>query len=151
MVTSHSADLLDNDTIPESAILAVLSEHAETRIGPLDEAGRSALRDHLFTAGELLRMDQLRPTRSGQLRASSICSSAPTGTNNRTTSNGSLPMRDTTHATHDWRAPVRTGYRFGFGSVSMVDSVMYSPIRETTAPWLPVLRSPLAVPDEDLP
>ena len=61
VVTSHSADLLDNDTIPESAILAVLSEHAETRIGPVDEAGRSALRDHLFTAGELLRMDQLRP------------------------------------------------------------------------------------------
>ena len=61
MVTSHSADLLDNDAIPDSAILAVLSEHADTRIGPLDEAGRSALRDHLFTAGELLRMDQLRP------------------------------------------------------------------------------------------
>ena len=38
-----------------------LSEHAETRIGPLDETGRSALRDHLFTAGELLRMDQLHP------------------------------------------------------------------------------------------
>lgn len=61
MVTSHSADLLDNDAIPDTSILAVLSEHAETRIGPLDEAGRSALRDHLFTAGELLRMDQLRP------------------------------------------------------------------------------------------
>ena len=61
IVTSHSADLLDNDAIPDTSILAVLSEHAETRIGPLDEAGRSALRDHLFTAGELLRMDQLRP------------------------------------------------------------------------------------------
>jgi predicted ATPase len=61
VVTSHSADLLDNDAIPDSSILAVLSEHAETRVGPLDEAGRSALRDHLFTAGELLRMDQLRP------------------------------------------------------------------------------------------
>ena len=61
MVTSHSADLLDNDTIPDNSILAVLSEHGETRIGPLDEAGRSALRDHLFTAGELLRMDQLHP------------------------------------------------------------------------------------------
>jgi len=91
------------------------------------------------------------PTRSGQLRASSICSSAPTGTNNRTMSNGSLPMRDTTHATRDWRAPVRTGDRFSFGSVSMFDSVMCSFIRETTAPWLPALRSPLAVPDEDLP
>ena len=61
IVTSHSADLLDNAAIPDTSILAVLSEHAETRIGPLDEAGRSALRDHLFTAGELLRMDQLRP------------------------------------------------------------------------------------------
>ena len=61
IVATHSADLLDNDAIPDSSILAVLSEHAETRIGPLDEAGRSALRDHLFTAGELLRMDHLRP------------------------------------------------------------------------------------------
>ena len=61
VVTSHSAELLDNDAIPASSILAVLSEHAETRIGPLDDAGRSALRDHLFTAGELLRMDQLHP------------------------------------------------------------------------------------------
>jgi predicted ATPase len=61
LVTSHSPDLLDNETIPDEAILAVLSEHGETRIGPLDESGRSVLRDHLFTAGELLRMDQLRP------------------------------------------------------------------------------------------
>lgn len=61
LVTSHSADLLDNEAIPDTSILAVLSEEAETRIGPLDEVGRSTLRDHLFTAGELLRMDQLRP------------------------------------------------------------------------------------------
>ena len=61
VVTSHSADLLDNDAIPDRSILAVLSEHAETRIGPLDEAGRTTLRDRLFTAGELLRMDQLHP------------------------------------------------------------------------------------------
>ena len=61
IVTTHSADLLDNDAIPDRSILAVLAEHTETRIGPLDEAGRSALRDHLFTAGELLRMGQLRP------------------------------------------------------------------------------------------
>ena len=60
-------------------------------------------------------------------------------------------MPDTTHATHDWRAPGRTGDRFGFGSVSKVESVMCSFIRQTTAPWLPALRSPLAVPDEDLP
>ncbi|MCB9831680.1 MAG: AAA family ATPase [Planctomycetes bacterium] len=61
LVTSHSPDLLDDDAIPAEAILAVLSEHGETRIGPLDEAGRSVLRDHLYTPGELLRLDQLRP------------------------------------------------------------------------------------------
>jgi len=32
-----------------------------TRIGTLDEAGRSALRDKLYTAGELLRLNQLAP------------------------------------------------------------------------------------------
>ena len=61
IVTSHSADLLDNRAISDTSILAALSEHAETRIGPLDEAGRSSIRDHLFTAGELLRIDQLHP------------------------------------------------------------------------------------------
>lgn len=61
LVTSQSPDLLDNSDIPEHSILAVLAEHGETRIGPLDSAVRSTLRDRLYTAGELLRMDQLRP------------------------------------------------------------------------------------------
>jgi len=61
LVTSHSPDLLDNEDIPDESILAVVSEHGETRIGPLDHSGRSALHDHLYTAGELLRLDQLRP------------------------------------------------------------------------------------------
>ena len=61
LVTSHSPDLLDNHDIPDESILAVVAEHGETKIGSLDQAGRSVLRDRLFTAGELLRMDQLRP------------------------------------------------------------------------------------------
>jgi predicted ATPase len=61
IVTSHSPDLLDNESIPDESILAVFAEHGETRVGRLDEAGRSALHEHLYTAGELLRMDQLRP------------------------------------------------------------------------------------------
>lgn len=61
LVTSHSPDLLDDESIPDEAIRAVVAEHGETYIGRLDEAGRSALRKHLYTAGELLRMDQLRP------------------------------------------------------------------------------------------
>ena len=61
LVTSHSTDLLDDASISNDAILAVVAEHNETKIGPLDQAGRAALRDGLYTAGELLRMDQLRP------------------------------------------------------------------------------------------
>jgi len=60
LVTSHSADLLDNVGTSDS-VLAVLAEDGVTRIGPLDEAGRSALKKGLFTAGELLRVDQLIP------------------------------------------------------------------------------------------
>ena len=61
VVTSHSADLLDRDTIPLESIVAVVSEDGETRLAPLDDTGRTMLRDHLFTAGELLRLDQLTP------------------------------------------------------------------------------------------
>lgn len=61
IVTSHSPDLLDNPDLIEQQILAVVSEEGETQVGRLDVSGRMALRDHLYTAGELLRMDQLRP------------------------------------------------------------------------------------------
>ncbi len=61
LVTSHSADLLDSDDIPPGSILAVVAEQGESRIGPLDDVGRSVLKDHLYTAGELLRMNQLDP------------------------------------------------------------------------------------------
>ena len=42
-------------------ILAVTNRNGETLIGPVDEAGRSAIQDRLFTAGELLRLNQLTP------------------------------------------------------------------------------------------
>ena len=61
LVTSHSPDLLDNHDIPDESILAVVAEHGETKIGFLDEVSRSVLHDRLFTAGDLLRTDQLRP------------------------------------------------------------------------------------------
>jgi predicted ATPase len=61
LVTSHSPDLLENDRIPPESILAVTLSDGATRIGPLDEVGGSALRDHLYTPGELLRMNQLTP------------------------------------------------------------------------------------------
>ncbi len=61
MVTSHSPDLLDDASIPTEAILAVDNEEGITRIAPLDEAGRSVLKERLFTPGELLRQNQISP------------------------------------------------------------------------------------------
>jgi predicted ATPase len=61
LVTTHSPDLLDDKEIPTDSILAVTADQGRTRIGPVDGASRSVLRDHLFTAGELLRMNQFEP------------------------------------------------------------------------------------------
>jgi predicted ATPase len=61
LVTSHSPDLLDDKSIGDECILAVMNYNGETKIGPVDETGRSAIRDQLYTAGELLKLGQLRP------------------------------------------------------------------------------------------
>ena len=61
LVTSHSDDLLDNKDVSADMLLAVASENGITQIGPIDHTGRYALRKRLFTAGELLRMNQLQP------------------------------------------------------------------------------------------
>lgn len=61
LVTSHSPELLDDEKIASESILAVLADQGLTRIGPLDEVGSSALRDRLYTPGELLRLNQLTP------------------------------------------------------------------------------------------
>jgi predicted ATPase len=61
LVTSHSPELLDDPKIPSESILAVTTDQGRTQIGPLDTVGKSALRDHLYTPGELLRLNQLTP------------------------------------------------------------------------------------------
>jgi predicted ATPase len=61
IVTSHSPDLLDNDRIETDSVLAVYSQRGAPVIAPLDERGRAVLRARLYSAGELLRQDQLGP------------------------------------------------------------------------------------------
>lgn len=61
IVTSHSPDLLDRHDFQLSELRAVRSVGGETRIGELDRAGALALREQLYTPGELLRTDQLLP------------------------------------------------------------------------------------------
>ncbi|MCB1095875.1 MAG: AAA family ATPase [Verrucomicrobiae bacterium] len=61
LVTSHSPDLLDNPNISADDLLAVEMKNGTTVIAPIDNAGRQALRESLYTPGELLRLNQLSP------------------------------------------------------------------------------------------
>ena len=61
LVTSHSPDLLDDPELQGSELLAVVARDGLTEVGPIDQAGKDALRNHLYTAGELLRLNQLQP------------------------------------------------------------------------------------------
>jgi predicted ATPase len=61
IVTSHSPELLDDLSIPEVSILAVVSEGGSTWIAPVDSGSRKMMREQLFSAGELLRLNQLLP------------------------------------------------------------------------------------------
>jgi predicted ATPase len=72
LATTHSADLLDNKDIDSDAILAVELEGGVTRIGHIDQTGRQALKRRMYTAGELMRMNYLRPEPQQLLNDSEI-------------------------------------------------------------------------------
>lgn len=59
--TTHSPDLLDNLDINLDVILVVINEEGVTRLAPLDKASQRAVNEHLYTFGELQRIDQLSP------------------------------------------------------------------------------------------
>lgn len=61
IVTSHSPDLLDSKELLTESILAAVGSEGDTQIAQMDQHGREALRDRLYTAGELLRLGQLLP------------------------------------------------------------------------------------------
>lgn len=59
VVTSHSPDLLDDKDISDENIIAVSNMNGETTLGPIDDASRDAIRDRLYTPGELLRLNRI--------------------------------------------------------------------------------------------
>jgi len=61
IATTHSADLLDQEGIGPESLVAVANVDGTTLIGSVDAASREAMRDALFSAGELLRLDQITP------------------------------------------------------------------------------------------
>lgn len=59
-VTTHSPDLLDLASLETGLLLVIYADRGATQIAPIDEASRKAVRKGLYTAGEFLRLDQLR-------------------------------------------------------------------------------------------
>jgi len=61
IVTSHSPDVVDHVNIESDALLVTEARDGATVVAGVDSASREAIRRHLYTLGELLRMDQLQP------------------------------------------------------------------------------------------
>jgi len=61
IVTSHSPELIDLFDPDTDTLLVADAVHGTTTIGPVDHASWNAIQTHSFTAGELLRLNQLQP------------------------------------------------------------------------------------------
>ncbi|MEM9457869.1 MAG: AAA family ATPase [Myxococcota bacterium] len=58
-VTTHSPELLDVLDLSQDTLIVVQSRGGTTELAGIDSASREAVKQHLYTPGELLRMDQL--------------------------------------------------------------------------------------------
>ncbi len=72
ILTTHSPDLLDVVNVEEACLLAVVAEAGKTSIAPIDPASREIIQKHLYSAGDLLRMDQLQPDPEDLKRQSQV-------------------------------------------------------------------------------
>lgn len=61
ILTTHSPDLLDQIDPASTELLVAQATRGTTEIARVDPASLESIRNHLYTAGELLRMDQLQP------------------------------------------------------------------------------------------
>lgn len=79
LVTTHSPDLVDAPDIQSDELLAVRAHGGNTQINRVDAAAQRALRESLYTPGELLRVDQLTPDSDdrGRHRRSRVRSVVP--------------------------------------------------------------------------
>jgi predicted ATPase len=72
LLTTHSPDILDTFDPIEETLLVLQSRQGETAIAPVDAASVSAIQEHLYSAGDLLRMDQLQPDENDVRRQLSL-------------------------------------------------------------------------------
>jgi predicted ATPase len=61
LLTTHSPDVLDYKDLEDANIRVVTMEQGRTRIAPLSDSSRAAIRERLYTPGELLRSGELNP------------------------------------------------------------------------------------------
>lgn len=61
LVTTHSPDVLDAKWVQEDQLRMVTLEQGVTRVTGLSDFSRTALREHLMGAGELMRSNSLEP------------------------------------------------------------------------------------------
>jgi predicted ATPase len=59
LITTHSPDILDAKEMSDEQIRVVMMSHGRTAITPLAQASRQAIRERLYTPGELLRINEL--------------------------------------------------------------------------------------------
>ncbi len=64
IITTHSADILDDKDIKDDEIICVVNEDGVSYAGPVDDITRGIIRDSLTTPGELLRTDRLNIDRA---------------------------------------------------------------------------------------
>jgi predicted ATPase len=62
LVTTHSPEILDHPEIVADQILAVEVRDGTTIVGPVNLISREVMRGRLYSAGDLLRLDQLSPS-----------------------------------------------------------------------------------------
>jgi predicted ATPase len=61
LLTTHSADLLDDRDLSPTQVLVVRNNDGQTQIAPVDPASREIIRKELYTLGDLHRQDHLEP------------------------------------------------------------------------------------------
>ncbi len=64
LVTTHSADILDQKDVRDDQIRVVYWDKGQTRVAPPSGPDRQAIRERLYSAGELMRVGQLDADRA---------------------------------------------------------------------------------------
>jgi predicted ATPase len=79
IVTTHSPDLLDRVDPDSERLLVLQSQQGKTDVAPVDAACSDMIKQHLYTPGELLRIDQLSLDQSDLERQSQMTLFAEVG------------------------------------------------------------------------